>query len=378
MQDSVTVPALNSDDFIIASPSESQADLQSRKPPRPLETAGRTTVHFMDCAGDGILALVKAYMTSCKNEVIVSALAPGNLHELLARSGIKTVLADTNPSTFQMCARSVFQRINAHTAAIISTHLFGSLCKIDELAKMAAANDLALIEDCTQASGARYGSASAGEFGHASVFILEAQGIAPSYANFGAIRINHPHLRAFLSPPDCSGPRPSMAQSSIASPTRLLQNVLSTNVTDAGHRMSLSAAYTERLSGIAGVQLPGIHEKVVPLWSQFPIRVMDREDLLTILKSAGINVQPIGRHDFTTAFHSKAYDSCPYAIRISECGILLPMTRDICIETAWGICRKIESFYSSHHRRPANKARYSGILGSTGTLTRHDNELAAQ
>jgi dTDP-4-amino-4,6-dideoxygalactose transaminase len=56
------------------------------------------------------------------------------------------------------------------TRAVIPVHLGGMPCAMDEIAALAEASDLLLIEDCAQAHGATYRGRPVGSFGDAAVF----------------------------------------------------------------------------------------------------------------------------------------------------------------------------------------------------------------
>lgn len=53
---------------------------------------------------------------------------------------------------------------------IVVTHLYGAMFNVDKIAKLAAAHEVLLLEDCSQAHGAKYKGKSAGTFGDAGTY----------------------------------------------------------------------------------------------------------------------------------------------------------------------------------------------------------------
>lgn len=105
------------------------------------------------------------------------------------RLGAETVFADICPDTMHLDANRVAQtlatmRRNAdgtlltqrgnRLRALVPVHLFGSVCDMDALQKLADEYQLAVLEDASQAVGAKYpsttGARDAGTFGEAAWF----------------------------------------------------------------------------------------------------------------------------------------------------------------------------------------------------------------
>ncbi len=88
-------------------------------------------------------------------EVVTTALtAPFTAVGILA-AGASVRFADVDPGTLQMDPADAANRINRRTRALLPVHLYGQLCAIEALRKLAADHGLALIQDACQAHGAR-------------------------------------------------------------------------------------------------------------------------------------------------------------------------------------------------------------------------------
>ncbi|MFY9386464.1 MAG: DegT/DnrJ/EryC1/StrS family aminotransferase, partial [Smithellaceae bacterium] len=68
--------------------------------------------------------------------------------------GAKPVFADVDRESQNITAATIEKVITKRTRAIIAVHLAGWPCYMDEIMSVAKKHDLAVIEDCAQASGA--------------------------------------------------------------------------------------------------------------------------------------------------------------------------------------------------------------------------------
>jgi dTDP-4-amino-4,6-dideoxygalactose transaminase len=82
----------------------------------------------------------------------------------------KPVFADVDRESQNITAASVEKVITNRTRAIIAVHLAGRPCAIDEIITLARKRNLAVIEDCAQATGAFYKGRPVGSFGDAAAF----------------------------------------------------------------------------------------------------------------------------------------------------------------------------------------------------------------
>jgi len=99
------------------------------------------------------------------DEVIVppfTFIATANVVELV---GAEPVFADIERETYGLDPDAVKNAITESTAAILPVHVYGSVCRIDELRAIADEFDVALVEDAAAALGARLDGRNAMTFG---------------------------------------------------------------------------------------------------------------------------------------------------------------------------------------------------------------------
>src|SRR4051812_33635875 len=120
-------------------------------------TAALTLMMLASGIGPGDEVVVPAHT------FIASAL--GVIH-----AGAKPVFCDVEAGTGLIDPAAADAAIGPRTAAILAVHLYGQVCDMDALAKVADRHGLALFEDAAQAHGATFRGARAGSLGRAAAF----------------------------------------------------------------------------------------------------------------------------------------------------------------------------------------------------------------
>lgn len=103
------------------------------------------------------------------DEVIVPAFTWVATANVVLYCGATPVLADIDPTTFNIDSSDIARRITQRTKAVIIVHLFGLCADMDAIRKAVPA-EIPIVEDCACAAGATYKGASAGTLGVAGVF----------------------------------------------------------------------------------------------------------------------------------------------------------------------------------------------------------------
>jgi perosamine synthetase len=104
------------------------------------------------------------------DEIIVPTLTYVASVNAISYTGAKPVFVDSIWDTWQMDPKLIKKRITKKTKAILSVHLYGYPCDMDEICKIANENQLFLVEDCAEAIGTLYKKKHVGTFGDVSIF----------------------------------------------------------------------------------------------------------------------------------------------------------------------------------------------------------------
>ena len=124
---------------------------------------------------DALILIFKAYIELGRlkpgDEVMVQANTYIASILAITECGLKPVFIEPDPDTFNLSAAQVRKGITTNTKAILAVHLYGKLNPMEELAQLAAGNNLLLIEDCAQSHGAKNAKGMmAGNLGDAAGF----------------------------------------------------------------------------------------------------------------------------------------------------------------------------------------------------------------
>ena len=79
--------------------------------------------------------------------------------------GATPIFCDVDLSTYNMDVRDCSTKITKRTKAIMPVHMYGNPANIEEIKKLADANDLFLVEDAAPAIGAKFNGQCVGTFG---------------------------------------------------------------------------------------------------------------------------------------------------------------------------------------------------------------------
>lgn len=88
----------------------------------------------------------------------------------ISYTGAKPVFVDVDELTQTMNPELIIKKITSRTKAILLVHLYGQCAEMDEIIKIAKKYNLILIEDSSQAHGAKYKKKNAGSIGDIGTF----------------------------------------------------------------------------------------------------------------------------------------------------------------------------------------------------------------
>ncbi|WP_444984379.1 aldolase/citrate lyase family protein [Halomonas mongoliensis] len=122
-----------------------------------------------------------------RDEVIVSGLASRELLLGLERHGAVPMLADVEADSRQLSAATVAARLTPQTRAVVVTHEAGLPAEMAPLMGLARRKGIRVIEECSQAYGARYRGRSVGSLGHVACWSLGQESLMATGIDGGAV-----------------------------------------------------------------------------------------------------------------------------------------------------------------------------------------------
>ena len=128
------------------------------------------------------------------DEVIVPAMTFVASALAVVHAGATPVLCDVRDSDGLIDVESAAASVTERTAAVMAVHLYGQLCDMDAVGRLAERFGLAVIEDAAQAHGASRGGRRAGAFGLAAGFSFYPSKNLGALGDGGAVCTDDPEL----------------------------------------------------------------------------------------------------------------------------------------------------------------------------------------
>jgi dTDP-4-amino-4,6-dideoxygalactose transaminase len=216
-------------------------------------------------------------------------------------AGATPVLIDVEPSSRNMDIGKLAESLR-HPAriarglrprAVLPVHLYGQACDMRALVRLCEEHGLALIEDCAQAHGTKFGAARAGSFGNAAAFSFYPTKNLGAFGDAGAV--------AFL---DSAQAMRCRALREYGWTTRYVSEytginsrldefqaaILSAKLRhlddEIAARQIVARIYDEGLAGV--VETPAISDGTTHAYHLYVVRCVDRDSLRKALEKAGI------------------------------------------------------------------------------------------
>ena len=157
--------------------------------------------HVIPCANgtDALQIALMALELKSGDEIITTNFSFASTIEVILLLGLKPVVVDIDPRTFNIDPSLIQDKITDKTKAIIPVHLYGQSCRMEEILEIANKNNLQIIEDNAQALGSKYKFANSQKQMSGSIGDIATTSFFPSknlgcYGDGGAIFTNSDNL----------------------------------------------------------------------------------------------------------------------------------------------------------------------------------------
>lgn len=291
-----------------------------------------------------------------QGEVITTPFTFASTTHAIVRNGLKPVFCDINPVTYTIDVEKIEDLITERTCAIMPVHVYGNVCNVEEIERIAKKYELKVIYDAAHAFGETYQGKGIGNFGDASCFSFHATKVFNSIEG-GAVCFSDENLGNMLydlknfgihGPEDVSavGANAKMNEFCAAMGICNLRHV----ETEIAKRENVAERYRHHLEGIEGIQLNPEQPEVKSNYSYFPVvfdeKVFGASRGEVFAKLADNNI--IARKYFypltnTFSCFGKEYDvnKTPIALYVSKNVLTLPMYADLSMENVDRICELV-------------------------------------
>jgi dTDP-4-amino-4,6-dideoxygalactose transaminase len=287
----------------------------------------------------------------------------------IVRAGHRPMLADVDPHRYGLDPASVARCVDAAAAsgdpvrALIAVHLYGHPVDLDALQALCNDHGIPLVEDGSQAHGARWRGQRVGSFGVAAGFSLYPTKNLGALGDAGVITCRTREQAARLKRLRQYGwEKPAISEepgvNSRLDPLQAAILRVKLPLLDAHnrHRQAVAAAYREHLAEQGDLQLPvGSDERAEPVYHQFVVQLpaANRDAVRTRLAELGVGTllhYPMAAHQMP-AYRGVAVDPAglPATEALLPCILSLPMGPHLSLEQAAQVAERLLQAMSQTH-----------------------------
>tara|TARA_B100000989_G_C19500568_1_gene454076 strand:- start:40 stop:1152 length:1113 start_codon:yes stop_codon:yes gene_type:complete len=229
------------------------------------------------------------------SEIIVPNFTFLSPAEAVIRGGYKLVLADINLNDFTISLESIKNLITSKTSALIVVHLFGNPCNMLEIKKITNKSNIKIIEDCSQAHGAKFMGKNVGNFGDIGTFSFYPTKNLGAFGDSGAIVTENKRLFNKAEKIANHGRVETYdhvlagRNSRLDSFQALILNLKLKNLKRSNDSRINQASYLIDSITKSYIETVKLSHNQISVFHQFPILSDQRDTLLEFLKKKGIN-----------------------------------------------------------------------------------------
>jgi dTDP-4-amino-4,6-dideoxygalactose transaminase len=260
--------------------------------------------HVISCANgtDALQIAMMALRLSPGDEVITTNFTFIATVEVVALLGLKLVLVEPDPYTYNISVDAIKKAITPRTKVIVPVHLFGQCADMESIMKLAKDNGIYVIEDAAQATGTDYfftggtqkKAGTIGNIGTTSFFPSKNLGC---YGDGGALFTDDDTVAKKIRSIANHGMKEKYHYNEIGINSRLdtvqaaiLRVKLRYLDQFNAARRSVADYYDKSFAGCSSVILPGRASYSSQIFHQYTIRVKNgkRDDLKKFLDSVSV------------------------------------------------------------------------------------------
>lgn len=288
-----------------------------------------------------------------QGEVITTPFTFASTTHAIVRNGLTPVFCDINPIDFTIDVTKMERLITDRTCAIVPVHVYGNICNIEEIEKLAQKYELKVLYDAAHSFGETYKGKGVGNFGDASCFSFHATKVFNTIEG-GAVSYKDPELGRKLYELKNFGIHGPEEVDAVGANAKMNEFCAAMGLCNLRHvddeiskRQVVAERYRERLENIEGLQLNVIQPEVKSNYAYFPV-IFDekiygasRNEVFEALAKNGIGARkyfyPLTN---TFACFNKKFnvDETPVARSIAKRVLTLPLYADLSIRDVDRIC----------------------------------------
>lgn len=291
-----------------------------------------------------------------QGEVITTPFTFASTTHAIVRNGLTPVFCDINSDDYTIDVTKIENLITDKTCAIMPVHVYGNVCNIEEIQRIADKYGLKVIYDAAHTFGVRYKGKGIGSFGDVSCFSFHATKVFNTIEG-GAACFKNPEFGLDLYRLKNFGIRGPEVVDAVGANAKMNEFSAAMGICNLKHidkeinkRKKVVERYKANLENVDGIKLSPIQKDVVSNYAYFPV-VFDekvfgttRNEVFEKLAENDICARKYF-YPLTNTFEcfNDRFDvtKTPVALHISNRVLTLPLYADLSLEDVDRICNII-------------------------------------
>lgn len=285
-------------------------------------------------------------------EIITTPFTFVSTTHAIVRNRLKPVFCDIRESDYTIDPDKIEALITDKTVAILPVHVYGNICDVERIQKIADKHGLKVIYDAAHAFGTTYKGVGIGNFGDASMFSFHATKVFNTIEG-GAVAFKDPDLKRPLHELKNFGIHGPEDVDAVGGNAKMNEFAAAMGICNlrrmdecVARRKAVHDRYYERLSSVKGLRFCEQQKDVSANYAYMPVCFDDqvfgksRDEVFEQLKSNNI----FARKYFYPAINELSCyrkdfpQNTPIAHEISHRILTLPMFEDLALKDVDRIC----------------------------------------
>jgi dTDP-4-amino-4,6-dideoxygalactose transaminase len=305
---------------------------------------------------NGHLALESAIEAfKLTGEIITTPFTFASTTHAIVRNGLEPVFCDINPEDYTIDVNKIENLISEKTSAIIPVHVYGNICDIYAIEKIAKKYNLKVIYDAAHTFGVKVNGVGIGNFGDASMFSFHATKVFNTIEG-GAITFKDMNLKKKLNNLKNFGITGPESVESVGGNSKMNEFQAAMGICNLRHideeiqkRKKIVERYIRKLKNIKGIKLIKTQKDIKQNYAYFPV-IFDgfkktRNEVFEELMKNNIFTR---KYFYPLVSEYQCYNGkfdsnqTPVAKFISDRVLTLPLYADLSLDNVDKICKIIK------------------------------------
>lgn len=294
-----------------------------------------------------------------KGEVITTPFTFISTTHAIVRNGLTPVFCDINREDYTIDADQIESLITERTSAILPVHVYGRVCNVEKIEKIAKKHCLKVVYDAAHAFGVKYKGNGITWYGDASILSFHATK-AFNTVEGGAVIYSQKEVGDTLYGLKNFGIRNEITVDAVGANAKMdefraIMGICNLKYVDEeiGKRRKAFLRYQDNLQEIKGIEFLPKQKDVTSNYAYFPVLVDEkqygrgRDEVYSYLKEKNIYTR---RYFYPLTSESLCYRhlfenrKTPIAKYISDRILTLPLFADLDVREIDEICEYIKDF----------------------------------